>query len=259
MIDQYIGISGYMNRHEVDASLEAFPDCGHKFMDGVLASSKTLRDTPNKYPLRYPKRADIAGIFSDDPRCLNLVHLAFDAEWSTSLLTDMVLAMHTGGPRCHGLQLNGLHFAYMLPHKAEHVLNALDDFQYAFKNLRIVLQAGPGVDEGIEPGELVDRLAPFVPYITDVLLDASGGRGVSINPPFARSFVDIARKAYPGLGIGIAGGLCASTVPLVGSFIRDRISIDAEGKLRDDMPGGGNLDIPKVRAYLEAVGKELRI
>ena len=39
-------------------------------------------------------------------------------------------------------------------------------------------------------------------------------------------------------------------VDAVRALVRDGVSIDTEGKQRDDAPGGGNLVLDKVRAYL---------
>ena len=56
----------------------------------------------------------------------------------------------------------------------------------------------------------------------------------------------------------IAGGLCAEAVPDVAHLIRSGSSIDAEGRLRDDAPDGGNLDLERVRAYLQAAAEATR-
>ena len=57
--------------------------------------------------------------------------------------------------------------------------------------------------------------------------------------------------------VGIAGGLWAETLPAVADLVRDGCSTDAEGKLRDDADGGGNLDLAKVRDHLRTHGEIL--
>lgn len=58
----YVGITGFMNRAEVDACLSALPK-NMTLMCGVLVSQKTLRGERNKWHRRYPRIEDIAGIF----------------------------------------------------------------------------------------------------------------------------------------------------------------------------------------------------
>lgn len=63
---------------------------------------------------------------------------------------------------------------------------------------------------------------------------------------------DLVSRYGLGLNIGIAGGLCAETLPAVASLVREYgLSIDAEGRLRDG-DEGGVLDLDKVAAYLAA-------
>jgi hypothetical protein len=109
------------------------------------------------------------------------------------------------------------------------------------------------------PGD-VDAAAALAAFVhtrgaTDVLLDASGGRGQAIDVAAAEVAVQQIRDACPGLGIGIAGGLCAEMVPQVAHLLADGVSVDAEGALRDEAEGGGDLVPEAVAEYLAAVGK----
>lgn len=235
----YIGVSGFMSQAEVRTALASFPDCGRQLMIGVLASSKTLVGQTNRYPLRYPTIKAWRGIFVNDVRCLNLLHYSADRSPSQS---DLACLHALGGPALHGMQFNG---AWPSPHNARVA-------RWAF-HWRIILQV-----RGFLSGDAIVRvLRPYRDIATDVLLDSSGGSGHALDIELTRRWVDDIRSANLGFGIGIAGGLCAETIPDIAALMREGVSIDAEGRLRDDADDGGNLDIDKVRAYLDAASKAL--
>lgn len=239
----YVGVSGIVSQAEVRAALGTFPDCGRQLMVGVLASAKTLAGQPVKHWRRHPRPEDIAGIFVDDLRCLNLVHYATDTREVGPLARELLAAVDAGGPLCHGLQLN-----IAWPALAELiVLRARRR-----PGLRMVLQLGRTATDGLNEAQVVSLVEPYAEtqVITDLLLDASGGRGVPIDSGKADAYVRALRAAYPGLGVGVAGGLCAETLPSVAQLLSDDISVDAEGRLRDDTDGGGNLVPELVAAYL---------
>ena len=225
----YIGVSGFMRSDEVRGALAVFPDCGRSLMVGVLVSAKTLSGQRNKYPNRYPLVEDIANIFTDDPRCLNLIHYASDERPTNAALEHL---LRIGGPHCHGFQFNG-----EWPHRAGLV--------------GLLLRAGPGLRVVLQ---VRDFDIPNKPYygglVTDVLIDASGGRGLPLNVTAARDGVRRFLN-WDGLGCGVAGGLCAETVGALAPLMAEcpGLSIDAEGRLRTEED---DLDMAKVRAYLRA-------
>lgn len=224
-----------MSRAEVDAALAALP-AGLTLMAGVLASEKGTFGAGNKYPLRYPKAADISGIFSPDARCLNLLH------WSSGETPDeaTVSRLQTvGGANCNGFQFNGA-----WPETSTLVALAGD---------HVVLQYRPGKSS-------LDGLRASVAACHNVqahvLIDTSGGRGEALDVDQTEAIVGVLRYRFDAtVGIGIAGGLCAETLPSVARLVRlGRLSIDAEGRLRDG-EHGGTLNLDKVRAYLQAAGE----
>lgn len=260
----YVGVSGFMSSAEVCAALEVFPACGRQLMVGVLASSKTLCGLPNKYPRRYPLAADIAGIFVDDARALNLVHVATDGDKSTvdgkliPIEIDLWRGFLAGGPLCHGVQLNGA--TQRLRPEALHAFKAMCPTAK-----HIVLQVGPRwLDARSAADSFMKSLARYAGTATDILLDVSGGNGRLINPETARELVVDARRslahwgiAADRMGIGIAGGLCAETLPGIRGLLEEQgpLSIDMEGRIRDDADGGGNMDLDKMRAALAVAGR----
>lgn len=243
----YVGVSGFMSRAEVDAALDAFPPIGRQLMVGVLASAKTIAGQTNKYPRRYPRAEDIAGIFSPSTRCLNLVHYATDEGQDPVRLVDgLTAAMLAGGPLCHGVQVNA---SWPSP-------VALYTFGARFPTARVVLQLGPGSMACMDgdPAGIIARLASeYRGAMTDVLVDMSAGTGALVDPDAVRQLIKKLRERWPWT-VGVAGGLCAETLPAIGAALGnfEGVSIDAESRLRDDADGGGNLDLAKVSDYLSA-------
>jgi hypothetical protein len=256
----YVGVSGVTSANESIACIDAWREAWagreptHDLMLGVLASTKTLAGQPNRYPRRYPKCEDIAECFVGATGILNLLHLAMDLPdiWDPRVTRR---AVEAAGPRCSGVQIN--------------IPTPTDDYDIGgFSALlqgvrkyvsRVVLQVRPS-------DRTVERIAASACFnagrapicgATDLLIDGSGGAGRSLDVDRCESIVAATRRrtvflGYGPQGIGVAGGLSAESVGAVADLLRHGISIDAEGKLRDDADGGGNLDLDKVRAYLRA-------
>lgn len=231
----YIGVSGFMRSDEVRGALAVFPDCGRSLMVGVLVSAKTLSGQRNKYPNRYPLVEDIADIFTDDPRCLNLIHYASDVPPSIETVRRLY---DICGPNLHGFQFN-----VAWPHRC--VMSLAREFAWS-RPPRFVFQVKPG-----DP-------PPFPQSPTDVLLDASGGRGSPIDVAMAFAELDLLRDELPGVRLGAAGGLCADTVGALVPLLAEHpcLNFDAEGRLRTVED---NLDMDKVRAYLRASADLVRL
>lgn len=222
-----------MTSAEVDAAIEALP-AGLTLMVGVLASEKGTFGAGNKYPRRYPKAADIAGIFSP-ASCLSLLH------WSSAEIPDAALVSRlqdVAGPNCNGFQFNGAW--------------PLTSTLAGLSGGHVVLQYRPGKSS-------LDLLRASVAACRNVqahvLIDGSGGRGEALDGDQTEAIVGVLRYRFgPSVGIGIAGGLCAEALPSIARLVRlGHLSIDAEGRLRDG-DHGGTLNLDKVRAYLAAAG-----
>jgi hypothetical protein len=224
----YIGVSGFMSHGEVNAALDAFPECGRRLMVGVLVSAKTLARLPNKYPNRYPRPEDIWGILGLSDTCLNLIHFSSDKVPDRQTLHTLI---------CYaGRSLGGFQFNGCWPSEPDRrwLING---------GYRVVLQMRPDTVECIAADTA-----------TDVLLDGSGGRGLPLDVDRAREH--LAKLDHFGIGLGVAGGLCAETLPAAAPLLREfaGLSIDAEGRLRD---ADDHLDMGKVAAYLRTAGEIL--
>ncbi len=226
----YVGVTGFTTREQVAAVLPALRH-NYRLMVGVLVSQKTLAGLPNKYPLRYPKVADVADVFVDDPRCLNLVHYCSSTPPDVDTLQKLA---DVAGPRCHGYQFNG---AWPEPDALATVLGQ--------KGLRLVLQ--------LQPGVFVGDLFPYYRegLVTDVLIDGSGGRGEAIPLDGATHTRVNVLRGTTAWGVGIAGGLCEAEILRLLVFLcaHPNLSLDAEGKLRDG-DAGGALNLERARAWV---------
>lgn len=240
----YIGVTGVDTSANVtmvwDAWVKAWrggvPSC--HLMLGVLVSSKTLYGGTNKYPLRYPKAADVAALLrcSSMATVLPMIHYAGDKS-----IEHLQTLNEIAGEFCAGVQFNG----------AWPAVNDLAKFVEAAPGRRIVLQVGPTMLAEHPGAALAWELDQYKDLVTDVLLDASGGKGLPIDAEAAAWPLMFIGDRHPQLGCGIAGGFSGSTLtPTVGKMMRAGCSIDAEGRLRDGTEGGGYLLEPEVRAYL---------
>lgn len=234
---KYVGITGFVTRADVDACLAALPE-GLTLMCGVLVSEKTLRGERNKWHRRYPRVEDIAGIFSDDPRCLNLIHYCADKPPSEDTIDGMAFRW----PAFHGFQFNG---AWPEP-----------DVLRSYGGIHVVLQLRP---HGA-PADIMGRLRAAVDALdkcrVHVLIDGSGGRGVPIDPDIADAWGMMIRGHFGNdVDLGFAGGLGPEHLRRLAAPIRSyNASTDVEGPVRDGDEGGA-LILDKARDYLQAAGE----
>ncbi len=238
----YIGVTGFMNRTQVEQALEGFPHTPFlKLMVGVLASDKTLSGVPNSHPNSFPHPDDIAEIFVDDPRVLNLVH--YNTHNQKGLARQLDTLFETAGPNCHGAQLN---VTWPSPEELKWQHNAWGDKQ-------IVLQLGREAFQSKQSPVMVARYLGIYKQLIDyVLFDMSGGFGVEIDVNLATEclveYLKYGLDRY--FGFGLAGGLDAEKVSNLASLLRvsQTLSVDAQGKLRSN----DQLDLQKVRAYIQS-------
>lgn len=253
--EPYLGVTGVCRREDCLALLERTPDVGRKIMLGVLMSGKTIRGVRNNWPQRYPEAREVADIFVAHPRALNLVH--FNTKEPEKLVEDLAKVMELGGANCHGVQLN---MAWPSP-------NLVEMFRDMFPLATVVLQVGSRAfaDTGPSPIVLAERVADWYGGSIDyVLLDPSGGEGKALSSEDLLPFVKklYARAVPAAIGVGVAGGLSAETMDLM-DRLWDRypdLSIDAEGKLRDepeDKEHGDRFNLGKASAYLTTAARRV--
>jgi hypothetical protein len=109
---------------------------------------------------------------------------------------------------------------------------------------------------GFSARGLVDKLSQEYAGLVDyILLDPSAGLGIALDPQWADEYLKVLQVADLGMGLGVAGGLSASTLGLIAPLINDfpDLSIDAESLLRDK---NDHLDIGQAKDY---IGRALQL
>ena len=243
----YIGITGFCSRSEVDAVLAALPaEPNRLLMCGALLSNALLSGERSDAPNRCPAPETITGIFSDDPRCLNLVH--YRPPPGANLADALARATEVGGPNCHGVQINATRGAPW-PNP-----DALANYHERSRPIRIVFQAGREAMAfaNHRPEELARLCATYSGLLTDVLVDASEGLGIPLDAARSADYLEAIHAAAPELGLVVAGGLHSGNIrallsPLLPEW--SAVSIDAEGRLRD---ADDHLNTDAAVAYLRA-------
>ena len=219
----YIGITGFTAADEVAGVVAAWPDePGRLLMCGALLSNARLSGESSDAPNRCPPTDAIAGIFSDDPRCLNLVH--YRPQPGANLADALARASEVGGPNCHGVQINATR-GVPWPDPA-----ALVEYRECSQPQRIVLQAGREAMASVD-GD-ADALARRCAYAH---LTTCGGRSEDWADTGAAAWARLLAlaDAAPDLGLS-ARGLCAATCQLLSRCCRSGArQLDAEGRLRD--------------------------
>ena len=239
MLLPYIGITDFTAREQVRNMLRVFLRGSpiwsrHHLHVGVMMSYKTLHGLETRFAKAFPRKEDIADIFSDPvPFRMNCLHYA-DYETRPNIAEDLVRAIHYGGIGIHALQLD------MIWPDPKQVARAV---RTSRKQLGVILQIGAKAMEyaGDNPVTVVERLRAYEGVIERVLLDKSMGRGLGMDAAALALYARAIRKSFPDLGIAVAGGLGPDTLNLVEPLVKEfpGLSIDAQGRLR---PSGSALD-----------------
>jgi len=237
----YIGVTGFMSRGEVSRALSVVPkNSKYRLMVGLLMSSKTLKGRQNKWPGRYPKAEDVADIFVNDYRALNLIH--YNTDEPMTLQDQLLRITDIAGPNLDGFQLN----------LAWPSVSEIEDYATIHPDKFLLLQIGSMAM--VEAGSIerfVDMVSVYQPFIDAILIDPSGGYGKPLDSATGAEYLRAIPKDW-GLGLGIAGGLGPNTMHLLGPLPEEfpGLSIDAEGRLRTPMPEDA-LSIRETQVYLE--------
>lgn len=260
----YFGVTGFTRPEQVDNVLDSYttPAFGNphfaprQLMVGVLASWETLNGEKHpEYPERYPEIEDIPAIFAAASK--TTCHAEPLDEWpdrglgpsyDLSQKTLRLIHYHTKEPNLlaqldHLCEIAGQHLGGF---QLNTVWPNADDIRWWAEDhptMRIVLQINSQMFSNVarKPQLLVEEIGKkYVPWITDVLFDMSGGAGQAIDLGEAGAVLEALYGALGDrLGIGVAGGLDHSgVVALKPLFERyPRLSCDAEAKIADKRGG----------------------
>lgn len=257
----YFGVTGFVTHNEVE-DFRAFllkringkeihnyiASLNRQIMIGVLMNRKTLGGYIPSNPSRYPLLEEVQKMFTSNELFLNTVHYNCD-DWRD--LTNQ-LCYIAEISNVNAIQLN-LKWPY---------IESLKEFKEVCPHINIILQIGVGAyyEVGQSPTALYARIGEYAPYIDSILFDMSGGQGklVDVNDNLIKIVHDLHTRFNGKIGVGIAGGLCAESVPNLlritehmkkTDFGLNNISTDAESLIRD---GNDTLIIEEAIKYLLA-------
>jgi hypothetical protein len=257
----YIGITDFMTNLQVEHMLNVFrkhraEGSLRRLHVGVMMSFKTLYGHETQWTNAFPAKEILGQIFYfvGNPDSLrfkemneDLMHTLHYADYQErpDVVKNLTDALAYAGPFVDALQLDMI---WPDPDKVKEAIKA------SGKDIEVILQIGENAMEDAknDSTEIVERLYFYQDVITHVLLDKSMGKGLGMNAkellPFARAI----RKAYPNLGLVIAGGLGPETMHLAQSIVAEfpDVSIDAQGQLRPSKSALDPIDWDIASQYL---------
>lgn len=252
----YVAITGFRSREEIrvcEPYVQPLNRLGYHLQIGLLVLREEMRHL--EHTLKHPKRMVWLGRLSRCPitvrGMLTFVHFCSKQPETASetLFWDLGHIVRKSAGLVDGFQLN-------LPWPT---IPARDAFGH---EVRMVLQIGPAAMEACryDSNEMIRRIAAYVEYdaITDLLVDPSAGQGLEFGFDFVHELVAKLQRAFPSLGIGVAGGLTPQNLrDKLECLLLDfpRLSFDIETGVRDPED---NLDPGRVRAYLETAIELIR-
>lgn len=260
-LSPYTGITDFTDLTQVRCMLKVFKSnlqkvSRRKLHVGVMMSYKTLWNMQTKWSQAFSPKETIRDIFhpisTDAGRYIyNCLHYA-DYEDMTGTV-DLAKAFQYAGPFMDAIQLD-------MPWPDHEMIDTA--IRFTGNNPEVILQVGKrSIEEADnDPNNVVERLKAYDGIIHRVLLDKSMGKGLGMDAegllPYARAI----KKAFPHLGLVVAGGLGPNTMHLVHPLVEEfpDISIDAQGKLRASGNALDPIDWDMAEEYLVAASKILK-
>lgn len=249
MLKPYIGITDFMTYDQVLRMHRVYLEyrkagSERQLHVGVMMSCKTLRGLPSRFTKAFPLKGEIKSIFGRPLE--GAYHCLHYADYSDLTdFNDVVLALQFAGPYASAIQ-----FDMPWPNLGI-VANPLAVHHY---HIEVILQIGQMALslEGFDPNKVVRRLAEYQGHIDRVLLDQSMGKGEPMKADVLLPYLRAIRKAYPHLGLVVAGGLGPNSLDLVRPILDEfpDVSIDAQGKLRPSTNSLDPIDWDMAGSYL---------
>lgn len=273
---EYIGVSGVVNQEQQRELEEMFADAGltdrRNLQLGVKATHKPQYEgIENRYGREwYPVGREIDDALRWSPGkswSIGMAQVCFDSErvHDTAYREDFLWKALGNAAGISYFWLNGIQFD-MMPDWCAHpevvretLANGVYFLEDRAKQLSTVLQCQAEIMERHSPQEIARAVGSFgVDY---VLLDASGGRGLRMNPDALLPYIEAVYNNTKRVGVAVGGGLNAEVVraelPKILRHFPD-VSWDAEGQLHPvNSEGKRPLDMRVCRDYLEACAEVL--
>jgi hypothetical protein len=246
-IKPYVGITGFTSKDDVLACLDCVPGASYrKLMVGVLLSYKTIDGGENKYAVRYPHYRDISNIFVNHEKALNFIH--YNTKTQIGLSDELLRVAEIGGENCHGFQLN---ITWPSIDELKKVKQCLPNHKFVIQVSGAALRHFDIFGKDAAPELLRQKVSEYEnsSVIDYMLLDPSGGRGISFSKNDALEFFN--QHTHATYGLSVAGGLSSETIGSLDDLIKmdNKLSWDAEGGLRD---ADDNFLIDKAMNYLSS-------
>lgn len=279
---EYIGVSGVVNQEQQAELEEMFAEFGlrkwRQLQLGVKATHKPQwLEIENKYGREwYPVGWDILhSIQTEDTKAIGAVQIFMDTElvsdedyrvaflnrvvgitalyWLTRVQFDLLPDW------CENFNLTS-----DLLDKCDKLYAGRLPSQKSDPSLTRVLQCQASIMDEHSPQEIASALAAFGKKLDYVLFDASGGRGLRMEPDVLLPYIEAVydRPDLDHLDVAVGGGLNAEVVraelPKILRHFPD-VSWDAEGQLHPvNADGKRPLDMRACREYFEASAEVLR-
>lgn len=238
-IKPYIGITDFMTWTQVEQMLSVFqthrqPGSERLLGVGVMMSHKTLNGIESRWSKAFPKKELIASILSGSGiGTFNCLHYA-DYTHRSGFCTDLTRAIYWGGAFINAVQLD---MTWPDPNEVKAAVKK------SGRNIEVILQIGRDAFElaDNDPEKVLGFLNGYQGVIHRVLLDKNVGRGIPMKPEILLTFARAIKRAFPELGLVMAGGLGPATINLIEPIVAEfpDVSIDAQSQLR---PSGSALD-----------------
>lgn len=279
---EYIGVSGVVNQEQQKQLEEMFAEFElrkrRQLQLGVKATHKPQwLEIENKYGREwYPIGWDILhSIQAKDTEAVGAAQIFMDTEHVTdedyrAAFLNRVVGI-TALYWLRRVQFDLLPDWCENPDLTSHLLDTCDKlyagrlpFRKNGPNLTKVLQCQASIMDMHSPQEVAGALAGLGDKLDYVLFDASGGRGVRMNPEALLPYIEAVRNRpeLDELGVAVGGGLntdvVRSELPKILRHFPD-VSWDAEGQLHPvNSDGKRPLDMRACREYFEASAEVLR-
>jgi phosphoribosylanthranilate isomerase len=239
----YIGITGFINPEQVTNTAAMFEKAGmpegYTAMFGILTSPKHWKKGTQTD--RFPDATNIEATLTAVPKWgLSTIHYGdgFERDFPNDPL-ELLKPLYDKGI-CKGVQLN----------MTRPTVSGVASLKEIMPELQIVYQLSQSESRIQDIEEVVSATKPYDAFVDYVLVDPSGGAGLSFDNRHGLTLMN-ALQSEMDATIGIAGGLSGDNViektAIIQKEYTQQFFIDAEGQLLTRE----GFDMNKVNTYIQ--------